>query len=281
MQKQILNKYYSITNFTFPIVTTIIIVVFYLFFSSIISILLNHPKEYYAYIIGFLQITTLLLPVIIISKIVFIPLRKIFRFPNIIKLKYLFIAILGLVAFNIFLLGYNSFIYYLIPENYIDFFNYLKNEYKTLILNILGAREWSYFFRSVFVIAIIPAICEEALFRGFMQRLLEDVTNYQHAIILTGIVFGIIHLNIIDGIPLVIFGIYLGFAANYSNTLIIPIILHFINNTLSIVIFHIGYLEKFNNLKFSFYVSLLVMLLGIILISLTIYSLYKNRTKTV
>ncbi|HZY10942.1 MAG TPA: CPBP family intramembrane glutamic endopeptidase, partial [Bacteroidota bacterium] len=47
----------------------------------------------------------------------------------------------------------------------------------------------------IFVIAFIPAIAEELLFRGLVQRSFEKGLTATKGMILTGIIFGVYHLN--------------------------------------------------------------------------------------
>jgi len=91
----------------------------------------------------------------------------------------------------------------------------------------------------IFVIAVTPAICEELLFRGFIQHSLEFSTKPKWAIILTGVFFGLYHFSPYGLMALVIFGVYIGFTAYKSESIVIPMILHFINNFVTVVVFYI------------------------------------------
>ena len=82
----------------------------------------------------------------------------------------------------------------------------------------------------ILVIALIPAIVEEVLFRGLVQRSFEIGLGRLRGVLLTGIIFGAYHLNPFSLIPLIALGVYLGFLAMRANSLWVSIAAHFYNN---------------------------------------------------
>jgi membrane protease YdiL (CAAX protease family) len=91
----------------------------------------------------------------------------------------------------------------------------------------------------VIVIALTPAVCEEVMFRGFIQRSFEFKLKPVWAAFITAIFFGLYHFNVYGTIPLIALGFYFGFAAYVSNSIFIPIVLHFINNFIAVMIYFI------------------------------------------
>lgn len=79
-------------------------------------------------------------------------------------------------------------------------------------------------------IAVQPAIFEEVAFRGFLFNNLKDVANGKSAVYMTGIIFGIIHLQIISLIWLIPIGLAFGYLRNRYNTLWYGVIGHFTYN---------------------------------------------------
>ena len=97
---------------------------------------------------------------------------------------------------------------------------------------------WELFF-NIFVIAIIPAIGEEMVFRGVVQRKLERwFGNPVYAIWVAAVVFSGFHLQIEGFFPRLLLGALLGYLFYWSKSLWIPIIVHFVNNALQIVAMH-------------------------------------------
>jgi membrane protease YdiL (CAAX protease family) len=87
------------------------------------------------------------------------------------------------------------------------------------------------FIVDLFIIAIIPAIGEELLFRGALLRILKNSTKNKHlAIWITAIVFSAIHMQFYGFIPRMLMGAYLGYLVTWSGSLWLAVFAHFINN---------------------------------------------------
>lgn len=193
------------------------------------------------------QILFMLLPALILTKWVYTDVTKILRIyiPN---WKEIMLFLLGM-AILIPLLQYFLFIQDSIIEQLAQksvFIESLKSLFdkanelveKTLI-NLITPENIFDGFLVIVVIAIVPAICEEALFRGYIQRSFEFALKPVWAALLTAFFFGIFHLNPMGIIPLIALGFYFGFSAYKSNSIFIPVILHFLNNLSSIILFFI------------------------------------------
>lgn len=96
------------------------------------------------------------------------------------------------------------------------------------------------FFTSVpgvltfFVVAIMPAICEEALHRGFIYKTFSGLKNKWAIIAIMGIIFGIFHLDPFRFLPTAILGVAITYAMVETQNLFYPMLLHFINNSVSV-----------------------------------------------
>jgi membrane protease YdiL (CAAX protease family) len=91
------------------------------------------------------------------------------------------------------------------------------------------------------VIALIPAIGEELLFRGLIQPRMYRLTRNTHAAVwITGFIFSAIHLQFYGLIPRMLLGVLLGYLYVWSGNLWYPIIGHFTNNgfTLLMIFLH-------------------------------------------
>lgn len=82
----------------------------------------------------------------------------------------------------------------------------------------------------IFHIGIVPAVCEEVMYRGYVQRSLEKSSGIWAAIIISGVIFGAYHLQITNILPLSFLGIMLAYLTYISNSLIPAIVAHFVNN---------------------------------------------------
>lgn len=103
--------------------------------------------------------------------------------------------------------------------------------------NLLSANNIFEAILVITVVAVVPAICEETMFRGFIQKSFELRIKPIWAALITAVFFGIYHINPFELIPLIILGFYFGFAAYMSNSILIPMSLHFVNNFIAIMVY--------------------------------------------
>lgn len=83
---------------------------------------------------------------------------------------------------------------------------------------------------ALFHVAIVPAICEEIMFRGYLQRTFEKSWGVWPAILISGLLFGAYHLQLANLLPLATLGILLALVTWLSGSLIPAIAAHFVNN---------------------------------------------------
>ena len=93
---------------------------------------------------------------------------------------------------------------------------------------------------NVFVIALIPAIAEELFFRGVIQQLLRESFKSVHlSIWITAMLFSFIHLDFYGFIPRVLLGALLGYLFFWSNSMLVNIGAHFINNASQVIMVYL------------------------------------------
>src|SRR5690606_10395716 len=91
---------------------------------------------------------------------------------------------------------------------------------------------------NVFMIAVIPAIGEELLFRGCLQPIFWRWTKNPHAAIwITAIFFSVIviHIKFDRLYPLMMMGAAFGYMLHWGKSIWFPIIAHFINNAVAVI----------------------------------------------
>jgi uncharacterized protein len=87
------------------------------------------------------------------------------------------------------------------------------------------------------VVAVIPAIGEELVFRGIVQHELLRIWNNEHfAIWITGFTFSFIHFQFFGFLPRMLLGVLFGYCYFWTNSLWVPIAMHFLNNALTLVV---------------------------------------------
>lgn len=93
---------------------------------------------------------------------------------------------------------------------------------------------WELLF-NLLVVAVVPAIGEELLFRGVLQRQLERLSGIPHlAVWITAIIFSAIHLQFEGFIPRMVLGAALGYLFYWTRNLWIPIAAHFVFNGMQV-----------------------------------------------
>ncbi len=90
------------------------------------------------------------------------------------------------------------------------------------------------------VIAILPAIGEEMVFRGILQRKLQQLTHRPHlAIWLAAFFFSAIHLQFYGFFPRLLLGALFGYIYYWSDNLWYPIAAHFLNNAFTLIMLYL------------------------------------------
>jgi sodium transport system permease protein len=85
------------------------------------------------------------------------------------------------------------------------------------------------------VFAVLPAICEELAFRGFILSGLRHLGNRRQAIVISAIVFGITHTVHQQSILACFAGLVLAFLAIHSGNIWTPMLFHVTHNTLTML----------------------------------------------
>lgn len=92
-------------------------------------------------------------------------------------------------------------------------------------------------FFNVIIIALIPAVGEELLFRGAIQRIFGDWTKNAHlAIWISAILFSALHGQFYGFLPRMLLGAMFGYLYLWTGSLWLPILGHFTNNFGALVI---------------------------------------------
>ena len=103
------------------------------------------------------------------------------------------------------------------------------------------------------IVAIVPAIGEELLFRGVLQKIMVDwIKNYHIAIWVTAILFSALHMQFFGFLPRMLLGALFGYVFYWSGSLWLPILGHFINNG-SVVLLSFFYPEMINNTEITLF----------------------------
>jgi membrane protease YdiL (CAAX protease family) len=89
---------------------------------------------------------------------------------------------------------------------------------------------------NIIVIAILPALGEELLFRGVIQQIFQKMFKSGHlAIWVTAIIFSSIHLQFYGFLPRLLLGLVFGYLFYWGRSIWLPVTAHFINNAIPVI----------------------------------------------
>ena len=115
-------------------------------------------------------------------------------------------------------------IYIPAPEYIVDLNHLLKPE------SLFGG------FLLFFAVVILAPLGEEIIFRGFLQQILEKQwKDSTQAVLFTALIFSLIHMNPYWFFQIYILGVFLGFLAWKTNSIVAPLILHGLNNFIALL----------------------------------------------
>ena len=121
-----------------------------------------------------------------------------------------------------------------------------ENDLSIITRFITSFDTWPQLIVAIVVIALIPAIGEEVLFRGIIQRkIFYKIANMPVAIWISAALFSAIHLQFYGFVPRMLLGVIFGYLYIWSRNLWTPIFAHFINNATTVVILFLNHKKMF------------------------------------
>jgi len=89
---------------------------------------------------------------------------------------------------------------------------------------------------ALFVIAVLPAFFEEFAFRGVFISIMEKKFSKISLLLTTGLMFGLMHMNIFTVFETGVLGVVLGLLTVSSGSVFPAVIMHFANNAFSVIL---------------------------------------------
>ncbi len=119
-----------------------------------------------------------------------------------------------------------------------------EDQAQALTMFLLDFQSPVLFLLAIIVVAILPALGEELVFRGLLQNQLKTLTGNAHiAIWIAAILFSAIHVQFFGFIPRLLLGALFGYLYYWSGSLWMPVIAHFVNNGLTLALVYAGQLS--------------------------------------
>jgi hypothetical protein len=127
-----------------------------------------------------------------------------------------------------------------IPGAFGNFARQMEDQLKDLTLFMVDFNSLSQFILGLIVIAVIPGIGEELLFRGVIQnKLSHSFGNIHTAIWVTAFIFSAFHLQFYGFLPRMLLGGLFGYLYIWSGSLWVPMLAHFVNNGFTLLMMYL------------------------------------------
>ncbi len=173
-----------------------------------------------------------------------------------------------------------------LPSNLKSIENWMSNQENIMAkmtVFLTDFTSWTKLIVALTVIAIIPAIGEECLFRGLIQRKIFNKTQNMHlAIWVAAALFSAIHLQFYGFVPRMLLGAMFGYLYWWSANLWIPIVAHLVNNGVTLVLLFLNnrHIIQFDIEKSDASVSFGAGFVSLLLTASLLYFFKKNTGNT-
>jgi membrane protease YdiL (CAAX protease family) len=115
----------------------------------------------------------------------------------------------------------------------------IQNRGPIMEYNIPRPQNILQFISTITVAAILPALAEEALFRGFILKNYQKYLNTGKAIFISALLFGIAHLDISNFWGPLIMGVFYGWLVCFFDSIILGVIGHLLNNGITVTLLYL------------------------------------------
>ncbi|MCI8597580.1 MAG: CPBP family intramembrane metalloprotease [Lachnospiraceae bacterium] len=113
---------------------------------------------------------------------------------------------------------------YLFPEGFLDVSNSMNTMFSSTPAVV-----------TFLIVAVLPAICEEAMHRGFILHTFKNISSDWIVVLCMGLIFGIFHLDPYRFLPTALLGMGLTYIMRKTHNMVLPALFHFINNGMSVL----------------------------------------------
>jgi membrane protease YdiL (CAAX protease family) len=159
-----------------------------------------------------------------------------------------------------------------------------KEDYADRLLDLIMTPETlTGMWLNIIVIAALPAISEELIFRGVFQKIFQNIFRSGHlSVWFISFLFSAIHFQFYGFLPRFILGLIFGYLFLWSRNLWLPVIAHFINNAVPVAGAYIKGWEAVNSpsagsIGKQITIVIFSLLIGIVILDWFRQGAYKDR----
>jgi len=187
-------------------------------FGAILKISISNNASH------FVGVSTILISVVAFGVVILIGFKKtkrkfneVFKFNKVAPILWIAVVVFS-IGFGIVLSEFNNFINYFLPMP-----EMVRSLFDTLMVDQM-------LIISVIIIIIMPAFAEELLFRGIILDGLINNYSKRKAIIVSALLFGLIHLNPWQFFTGFFIGLFSAWICIKTNSLLLCIYIHLFHN---------------------------------------------------
>lgn len=130
------------------------------------------------------------------------------------------------------------------------YFKHLEDNYSNQMSAMVQLNNLPEYLMAIFIVGLLPAICEELFFRGALQQTMVSWTRSAFwGILITSVIFSAIHLSYYGFLPRFVLGMTLGYIFHYGKNIWLNILVHFLNNALAVTFMYIQLHQQHKPLK--------------------------------
>lgn len=156
---------------------------------------------------------------------------------------------LSFIGFNSWFIEWNANFNF--PEAFAGFETFarsMEDQAMQITKYLTEFDSFAVFLLAFIVIAVVPGIGEELVFRGFLQNYFHRTFNNIHVgIWVSAFLFSAIHLQFFGFVPRMLLGALFGYLYYWSGNLLIPIVAHTINNGFMLIMMYMYQLNYVEN----------------------------------
>lgn len=200
-----------------------------------------------------------------------------------------YFLVIAIIFFSLPFIGFLSQLNQSIsfPEGFQNLEKWLVNKEDSaheLIQKFLAADNWRGLLVNVIIVGVLPAIGEEFVFRGVIQKIFSRWTKNAHiGILIAAFLFSAMHIQFYGLVPRFFLGVLFGYLMLWSGSIWLPVFGHFVNNTSAVVYFYftsnVNFRpEQYDSMNFAD-AAVLVSLFLVLLLGFLIYRKEKQLSE--
>jgi membrane protease YdiL (CAAX protease family) len=220
---------------------------------EVIGVLENQDAEGHIRLLKFLQVLyslgVFLLPALLAGFLIQNDTWEFLRADRKIRISLAILVILLMLA-SIPWINYLGFLNekLSLPEQWSEWMDRIKQSdeksWNLMKSYLATGTVWGLLF-NLFMISLIPAIGEEFLFRGTLQRIFQEWFRNGHLAVWTAaVLFSLAHYQFLGFMPRIILGALFGYIFLWTGNIWLPVLAHFVNNAVAVVYYNLFLVGK-------------------------------------